>query len=48
MPRGQYNAGRSLLQGWLCVDVRQDKDLKSWFDEFFEYALKSLDEPGYA
>lgn len=31
-----------------AVDVRADKDLKSWFDDFFTHVRKSLDQPGYA
>jgi hypothetical protein len=36
------------LAGSKPLDVRQDKELKSWFDEFFKYVRKDLDEPGYA
>ncbi|KAG1725498.1 uncharacterized protein EDB91DRAFT_1062179 [Suillus paluster] len=33
----------------LCaVDIRNDEDLKSWFNDFFAHVRKSLDEPGYA
>ncbi|KIJ60327.1 hypothetical protein HYDPIDRAFT_98881 [Hydnomerulius pinastri MD-312] len=33
----------------LCaVDVKQDEDLKSWFNDFFTHVRKSLDTPGYA
>ncbi|KAG2125484.1 hypothetical protein DEU56DRAFT_743663 [Suillus clintonianus] len=33
----------------LCaVHVRNDKDLKRWFNDFFAHVRKSLDEPGYA
>lgn len=33
----------------LCaVHVRNNEDLKSWFNDFFAYVRKSLDEPGYA
>lgn len=31
-----------------AADVRQDKDLKSWFHVFFKHIRKSLDEAGYA
>ena len=31
-----------------AVDVRADKDLKSWFDEFFAFVRQSLDQAGYA
>ncbi|KAG1852737.1 hypothetical protein F4604DRAFT_1629081 [Suillus subluteus] len=33
----------------LCaVHVRNDEDLKKWFNDFFAHVRKSLDEPGYA
>ncbi|KAG2360077.1 hypothetical protein BDR07DRAFT_1413625 [Suillus spraguei] len=33
----------------LCaVHVRNNEALKSWFNDFFAYVRKSLDEPGYA
>ncbi|KAG1819882.1 hypothetical protein EV424DRAFT_1539686 [Suillus variegatus] len=33
----------------LCaVHVRNDEDLKSWFNDFFAYVRKSLHEPAYA
>ncbi|KAG2049341.1 hypothetical protein BDR06DRAFT_961710 [Suillus hirtellus] len=33
----------------LCaVHVRNDEDLKSWFNDFFAHVRKSLDEPAYA
>lgn len=31
-----------------AVDVRADKDLKAWFDDFFKHVRKSLDQAGYA
>lgn len=31
-----------------AVDVRSDKDLKAWFNDFFKHVRKSLDKPGYA
>ncbi|KAH7926366.1 hypothetical protein BV22DRAFT_1009273 [Leucogyrophana mollusca] len=32
----------------LCaVDVRQDEDLKAWFNDFFGHVRQSLDDPGY-
>ncbi|KAL0945603.1 hypothetical protein HGRIS_014759 [Hohenbuehelia grisea] len=30
------------------VDIRQDDDLQTWFNQFFEHLRKSVDEPGYA
>lgn len=33
----------------LCaVHVRNDEDIKSWFNDFFAHVRKSLDEPAYA
>lgn len=31
-----------------ALDIREDPDLKKWFDEFFTYSRKSLNEQGYA
>jgi hypothetical protein len=31
-----------------AVDVKADKDLKSWFDDFFAYVRRSLNQAGYA
>ncbi|EPQ52477.1 hypothetical protein GLOTRDRAFT_64155 [Gloeophyllum trabeum ATCC 11539] len=29
------------------VDIRQDEDLKKWFNDFLAHVRRSLDEPGY-
>ncbi|KAK7047885.1 hypothetical protein VNI00_006213 [Paramarasmius palmivorus] len=29
------------------LDIREDADLRQWFDDFFAHLRKSLDEPGY-
>jgi hypothetical protein len=31
-----------------AVDVKADKDLKSWFDDFFAHVRRSLNQAGYA
>ncbi|KIK70088.1 hypothetical protein GYMLUDRAFT_34552 [Collybiopsis luxurians FD-317 M1] len=30
-----------------AVDVRDDQDLRAWFDDFFTHLRRDLDEPGY-
>ncbi|KAF8828118.1 hypothetical protein HHX47_DHR4000617 [Lentinula edodes] len=30
-----------------AVDIRDDQDLRSWFDDFFTHLRRDLDEPGY-
>lgn len=30
-----------------AADIRSDPDTKTWFDEFFAHARKTLEEPGY-
>lgn len=45
---GGYSLNSLLVAAAACAaDIREDRDVRAWFDEFEAYVRKSMDEPGY-